>query len=174
MELENLLAEEEELNEEVTMGLIRNLKIPAPGSNPPPTDKEVLFPSYLINLVTSEMWNNGFVKESERFLANVMQSIQQEVMQHDGEDAINPGAFWLSNVHEMLSFVFLAEDWYEAQKTDNYEYDRLLEIVKHDLESLEFNIYHTWMKVLKKKLVKMIVPAIIESQSLPGFVTKRE
>ncbi|EGP85268.1 myosin class 5 [Zymoseptoria tritici IPO323] len=171
MELENLLADEDGLNDEVTMGLIRNLKIPAPGGNPPPTDKEVLFPAYLINLVTSEMWNNGFVKESERFLANVMQSIQQEVMQHDGDDAVNPGAFWLSNVHEMLSFVFLAEDWYEAQKTDNFEYDRLLEIVKHDLESLEFNIYHTWMKVLKKKLHKMIVPAIIESQSLPGFVT---
>ncbi|KAK3378172.1 putative myosin MYO2 [Podospora didyma] len=171
MELESLLADEEGLNEEVTLGLIRNLKIPSPATNPPPSDKEVLFPSYLINLVTSEMWNNGFVKESERFLANVMQSIQQEVMQHDGEEAINPGAFWLSNVHEMLSFVFLAEDWYEAQKTDNYEYDRLLEIVKHDLESLEFNIYHTWMKVLKKKLSKMIIPAIIESQSLPGFVT---
>jgi myosin-5 len=170
-ELENLLADEDGLNDEVTMGLIRNLKIPIPSTTPPPTDKEVLFPSYLINLVTSEMWNNGFVKESERFLANVMQSIQQEVMQHDGEEAINPGAFWLSNVHEMLSFVFLAEDWYEAQKTDNYEYDRLLEIVKHDLESLEFNIYHTWMKVLKKKLQKMIIPAIIESQSLPGFVT---
>lgn len=170
-ELENLLSEEEELNEEVTMGLIRNLKIPLPSASPPPTEKEVLFPAYLINLVTSEMWNNGFVKESERFLANVMQSIQQEVMQHDGDDAVNPGAFWLSNVHEMLSFVFLAEDWYEAQKSDNYEYDRLLEIVKHDLESLEFNIYHTWMKVLKKKLYKMIVPAIIESQSLPGFVT---
>lgn len=170
-ELENLLGQEDELNEEVTLGLIKGIKIPSPSANPPPTDKEVLFPSYLINLVTSEMWNNGFVKESERFLANVMQSIQQEVMQHDGDEAINPGAFWLSNVHEMLSFVFLAEDWYEAQKTDNYEYDRLLEIVKHDLESLEFNIYHTWMKVLKKKLQKMIVPAIIESQSLPGFVT---
>ncbi len=170
-ELENLLADEEGLNEEVTRGLIQNLAIPTPGSSPAPTDKEVLFPSYLINLVTSEMWNNGFVKESERFLANVMQSIQQEVMQYEGDDAINPGAFWLSNVHEMLSFVFLAEDWYEAQKTDNYEYDRLLEIVKHDLESLEFNIYHTWMKVLKKKLQKMIIPAIIESQSLPGFVT---
>lgn len=171
MELEALLADEEGLNEEVTMGLIRNLKIPSPNTNPPPSDKEVLFPSYLINLVTSEMWNNGFVKESERFLANVMQSIQQEVMAHDGDEAVNPGSFWLSNVHEMLSFVFLAEDWYEAQKTDNYEYDRLLEIVKHDLESLEFNIYHTWMKILKKKLNKMIIPAIIESQSLPGFVT---
>jgi myosin-5 len=171
IELEGLLADEDGLNEEVTQGLIRNLKIPSPTTTPPPSDKEVLFPSYLINLVTSEMWNNGFVKESERFLANVMQSIQQEVMQHDGEEAINPGAFWLSNVHEMLSFVFLAEDWYVAQKTDNYEYDRLLEIVKHDLESLEFNIYHTWMKVLKKKLQKMIIPAIIESQSLPGFIT---
>ena len=171
LELENILAEEDSLNDEVTLGLIKNLKIPSPTTTPPPTDKEVLFPAYLINLVTSEMWNNGFVKESERFLANVMQSIQQEVMQHDGDEAINPGAFWLSNVHEMLSFVFLAEDWYEQQKTDNYEYDRLLEIVKHDLESLEFNIYHTWMKVLKKKLHKMIVPAIIESQSLPGFVT---
>ena len=81
MELENLLADEDGLNDEVTMGLIRNLKIPAAGGTPPPTDKEVLFPAYLINLVTSEMWNNGFVKESERFLANVMQSIQQEVMQ---------------------------------------------------------------------------------------------
>ncbi|RDA84679.1 hypothetical protein CP532_3516 [Ophiocordyceps camponoti-leonardi (nom. inval.)] len=171
IELESLLADEDGLNEEVTMGLIRNLRIPSPSTTPPPSDKEVLFPSYLINLVTSEMWNNGFVKESERFLANVMQSIQQEVMQHDGDEAINPGAFWLSNVHEMLSFVFLAEDWYETQKTDNYEYDRLLEIVKHDLESLEFNIYHTWMKVLKKKLHKMIIPAIIESQSLPGFIT---
>lgn len=170
-ELERLLSQEDKLNDEVANGLIRNLKIPAPGTTPPPSDKEVLFPAYLINLVTSEMWNNGFVKESERFLANVMQSIQQEVMQHEGDDAINPGAFWLSNVHEMLSFVFLAEDWYEQQKTENYEYDRLLEIVKHDLESLEFNIYHTWMKVLKKKLHKMIVPAIIESQSLPGFVT---
>ena len=102
-----------------------------------------------------------------------MQSIQQEVMQHDGDDAINPGAFWLLEMctPQVLSFVFLAEDWYEAQKADSYEYDRLLDIVKHDLESLEFNIYHTWMKVLKKKLQKMIIPAIIESQSLPGFVT---
>lgn len=170
-ELESLLADEDGLNEEISAGLIRNLRMPSSNSAPAPTEKEVLFPAYLINLVTSEMWNNGFVKESERFLANVMQSIQAEVMSHDGDRAIESGAFWLSNVHEMLSFVFLAEDWYETQKTDNFEYEGLLEIVKHDLESLEFNIYHTWMKGLKKKLQKMVVPAIIESQSLPGFVT---
>ncbi|CCX12012.1 P-loop containing nucleoside triphosphate hydrolase protein [Pyronema domesticum] len=170
-ELLRILEEEEILSDEVSIGLIRNLKVPPLNSQTPLQYKEVLFPAYLINVVTSEMWNNGFVKESERFLANVMQSIQNEVMSNHDEDSITQGAFWLSNVHEMLSFVFLAEDWYELQKKDNFEYDRLLDIVKHDLESLEFNIYHTWMKVLKRKLHKMIIPAIIESQSLPGFVT---
>lgn len=170
-ELKKLLGDEDVLNDEVNEGLIKSLRIPSPSATPPPSDKEVLFPSYLINLVTSEMWNLGLVHESERFLAYVMRSIQQEVIQHDGDDAVNLGAFWLSNVHEMFSFVFLAKDWYECQKKDSGEYDRLLTLVKHDLESLEFNIYHTWMKVLKKKLHKMIIPAIIESQSLPGFIT---
>lgn len=79
-ELQRILEDEDTLNEEVSMGLIRNLKIPAPNNQAPLQEKEVLFPAYLINVVTSEMWNNGFVKESERFLANVMQSVQTEVM----------------------------------------------------------------------------------------------
>lgn len=51
------------------------------------------------------------------------------------------------------------------------EYERLVSIVKHDLDSLEYNIYHTWMLETKKKLAKMVIPALIESQSLPGFTT---
>jgi myosin-5 len=31
--------------------------------------------------------------------------------------------------------------------------------------------YHTWMLETKKKLSKMVIPALIESQSLPGFTT---
>lgn len=168
-ELLRILEDDEGLNDEVANALIKNLTIPH--SDQPLQEKEVLFPAYMINLITSEMWNNGFVKESERFLANVMQNVQQAVMSKINDEAIIAGAFWLSNVHEMLSFVFLAEVWYENQKKEDYEYDRLLEIVKHDLESLEYNVYHTWMKVLKKRLHKMIIPAIIESQSLPGFIT---
>jgi len=51
------------------------------------------------------------------------------------------------------------------------DYERLVTIVKHDLDSLEYNIYHTWMQETKKRLHKMVIPALIESQSLPGFVT---
>lgn len=170
-ELQRILEDDDALNEEVTNALIKNLVIPNPDSANPLQEKEVLFPAYMINLITSEMWNNGFVKESERFLANVMQNIQQVVMTKINDEAIIAGAFWLSNIHEMLSFVFLAEVWYENQKNEDMEYDRLLEIVKHDLESLEYNVYHTWMKVLKKRMQKMVIPAIIESQSLPGFIT---
>jgi myosin-5 len=38
LELENILAEEDMLNDEVTLGLIKNLKIPSPTTTPPPTD----------------------------------------------------------------------------------------------------------------------------------------
>src|SRR5579859_3957759 len=78
----------------------------------------------------------------------------------------------------MLSFVCVAESELlapvatsEMDDLEWQEYDRLVSIVKHDLESLQFNIYHTWMKQLKTRLHKMIIPAIIESQSLPGFIT---
>ena len=72
----------------------------------------------------------------------------------------------------MLSFVPFAEDLYEFQIKDDYDFARVLEIAKHGLESLEFDIYHAWMKVLKAKLQRMIIPAIIESPSRPMSFAK--
>ena len=108
-EIIDLLEDEAQLDEDVLHGLIEYLKIPLPSLQNPPGPKEVLFPSHLISLVTNEMWKYGLVRSSERFLANVMQTIQQHVMSFHGEDAIMPGIFWLSNVHEILSFVCIAE-----------------------------------------------------------------
>ncbi|CAH7670146.1 P-loop containing nucleoside triphosphate hydrolase protein [Phakopsora pachyrhizi] len=176
-----LLEDEEPLDEDVLVGLIKTLKVPTPSLQNPPSSKEVLFPAHLISLVTNEMWKYGLMRESERFLANVMQTIQQHVMSFQGEEAITPGIFWLSNVHEILSFVCIAESDIlqgigpgvdgAGRDFDWDDYERLVTIVKHDLDSLEYNIYHTWMQETKKKLHKMVVPALIESQSLPGFVT---
>ena len=180
-EIIDLLEDEVQLDEDVLHGLIEFLKIPAPSLQNPPGPKEVLFPAHLISLVTNEMWKYGLVRASERFLANVMQTIQQHVMSYHGDDAIIPGIFWLSNVHEILSFVCIAEsDMLQgvgpgvdgsAREFEWGDYERLVTIVKHDLDSLEYNIYHTWMQEAKKRLNKMVVPALVESQSLPGFVT---
>ena len=67
--------------------------------------------------------------------------------------------FWLSNVHEVLSFALLAKDWYNIQKED--ELGRLLETFRHDLESLQFDIYHAWMRALKGKLTGIMLPGLI-------------
>ncbi|KAF9813001.1 hypothetical protein IEO21_05834 [Rhodonia placenta] len=176
-----LMQDIKRLDEDVLDGLIRGLKIPAPSTTNPSAVKEILFPANLISLITNEMWKYGLIPESERFLANVMQTIQSHVMSFNAEDAIIPGIFWLSNVHEMLSFICVAEsdmlqgigpgEENAVRPFEWTDYERLVSVVKHDLDSLEYNIYHTWMLETKKRLSKMVIPALIESQSLPGFTT---
>jgi myosin V len=75
----------------------------------------------------------------------------------EGEDAINPGVFWLSNVQEMLSFIFVAESELltpvaasEVDDLEWQEYNRLVSFVKYDLESLQFNIYHSCKMLVRK------------------------
>jgi myosin V len=75
-----LMQDGKRLDEDVLDGLIRGLKIPAPSLTNPSAVKEILFPANLISLVTNEMWKYGLIPESERFLANVMQTIQAHVM----------------------------------------------------------------------------------------------
>ena len=58
----------------------------------------------------------------------------------------------------MLSFALLAKDLYNIQKE---VFGRLLETVRHGLESLEFDIYQVWMKTLKETLLGIIVPGKI-------------
>ncbi|KAN0062864.1 Myosin type-2 heavy chain 1 [Thecaphora frezii] len=83
--------------------------MPAPSLQNPPSPKEVLFLAHLISLVTNKMWKYRLVRKSERFLANVMQTIKQHVMSFTGNDAIIPSIFWLSNMHKILSFVCIAK-----------------------------------------------------------------
>ena len=75
-----LLQDIRSLDEDVLDGLIKGLKIPLPSLTNPSAVKEILFPANLISLVTNEMWKYGLIPESERFLANVMQTIQAHVM----------------------------------------------------------------------------------------------
>lgn len=75
-----LLQDIKHLDEDVLDGLIKGLKIPLPSLTNPSAVKEILFPANLISLVTNEMWKYGLIPESERFLANVMQTVQAHVM----------------------------------------------------------------------------------------------
>ncbi|KAF9181513.1 Myosin type-2 heavy chain 1 [Haplosporangium sp. Z 767] len=178
MEIMRILEDEEGLQDEVLNGMIKNIKIPSPSLSNLPLVKEIMFPAHMIGLLTTQMWKYGYVKESERLMINVMQAIQQQSMAVSGDDTIIPCAYWLSNVHELLSLICISEqditrEEYNARGNDALwnEYEQLVSTVKYELECLEYNIFHVWMKSLKKQLNKMIIPAIIESQALPGFIT---
>lgn len=75
-----LLENEEQLDQEVLQILIRDLKPIQPSLHNPPAHNEIMFPAHIICLISNEMWKYGMIAESERFLANVMQSIQQHIM----------------------------------------------------------------------------------------------
>ncbi|KAF9420455.1 Myosin type-2 heavy chain 1 [Podila epigama] len=179
VEIMRILEDEEGLQEEILNGLIKSMKIPSPTLSNLPLIKEIMFPAHMIGLLTTQMWKFGYIKESERLMINVMQAIQQQSMAIVGDDTIIPCAYWLSNVHELLSLICITEqditrEELMARCGDDYdwsEYEQLVSTVKYELECLEYNIFHVWMKSLKKQLNKMIIPAIIESQALPGFIT---
>jgi myosin-5 len=52
-----------------------------------------------------------------------------------------------------------------------HEVEKMIGTIKFELQCLEDNIYHAWVKEAKKRLSKMAVPAVVENQSLPGFIT---
>ncbi|CAK9436845.1 uncharacterized protein LODBEIA_P13670 [Lodderomyces beijingensis] len=177
-ELFKLLRDSRKLHREIVEGLLKGLKIPQAGVASDLTRKEVLFPSRIIIIILSDMWRLGLTKESEDFLGEVLSSIQNLVTVLKDDEVIPHGAFWLSNTHELYSFVSYAERTIIANDTlsnemtveEFNEYLKLVAVVKEDFESLSYNIYNMWMKKMEKDLEKKAVSAVVMSQSLPGFM----
>lgn len=177
-ELFRLLRDSRQLHKEIVEGLLKGLKIPPAGVAADLTRKEVLFPARIIIIILSDMWRLGLTKESEEFLGEVLAAIQQIVSTLKDDEVISNGAFWLSNTHELYSFVSYAQQTIIANDTLSHEmseeefdeYLKLVAVVKEDFESLSYNIYNMWMKKMEKDLEKKAVSAVVLSQSLPGFM----
>ncbi|KAI8083120.1 P-loop containing nucleoside triphosphate hydrolase protein [Halteromyces radiatus] len=185
-EIHTILRDEDGLQQELVDGLIKGLRIPLPSLQNPPSAKEVFFPAHTIGICVMEMWRLNYVQESERMLFTIMDSIQKQCLSYTVEDAILPSIYWLSNVHELLSIICVAEQEKEQQMISSQhstngiglrrsaawnDFEKLTETIKFELQCLEDNIFHAGMKELKKCLSKMVISAVVEGQSLPGFTT---
>ncbi|KAI9249910.1 P-loop containing nucleoside triphosphate hydrolase protein [Helicostylum pulchrum] len=177
-EIHALLRNDDALQEEILQGLIKSVKMPLPTLQNPPSQKEILFPAHTISVCVNEMWEFGYIQESERLLFNVMDTIQKQFLSFTDEDAVVPCTFWLTNVHELLSLICIAhieidqEMFQDKRKSiGRHDFSKLMETIKFEMQCLEDNIYHAWMKEIKKHISKMIIPALVEGQSLPGFIT---
>ncbi|KAI9312624.1 P-loop containing nucleoside triphosphate hydrolase protein [Dichotomocladium elegans] len=182
-EIHTIMGDEGALITEINEYLIKDFKIPLPRSISPLSEEEVFFPASTIGLCVTGMWRFRYIEESERLLFTIMDSIQRQCLSYTGDNVLAPCTFWLSNVHELLSILSTAEREAEedifrkeqkkprSSSSDWADFEKLMMTIKFELQCLEDNIYHALVRQLKVKLSKMIVPAVIESQSLPGFVT---
>ena len=178
-ELYNLFNDTGPLISEIVAGLLSNFKTPETSTSVNLSRKEVLYPARILIIILSDMWRLGLTKQSENFLAEVLSTIQKIVSGIKGADLIPGGAFWLTNVRELYSFVVYAEK--TILHDDSYidgiddaefkEYLKLIADLRDDFEALSYNVYNLWVKKLEKDLEKKIVPAVVLSQSLPGFVS---
>ena len=50
------------------------------------------------------------------------------------------------------------------------EIRRIVGEVKNDLRALAAKIYTNWLNILIGRMSKLVIPAVLESQTLPGFV----
>ncbi|KAI8990068.1 P-loop containing nucleoside triphosphate hydrolase protein [Pilobolus umbonatus] len=175
-----LLQDSDMIEEEIVLGLVHTLKIVPPDMQKIPAREEVMFPVHIIGKCVTQMWRLGYMAESERLLFRVMDTIQKDCLAFTGDDTIVPCSYWLSNTHELLSLVYSVEQELEREMHYNsihgrravgwHDFEKLVSTMKFELQCLQDNIYHHWLFELKKKLNRMAIPAVIENQSLPGFI----
>ncbi|TPX48852.1 hypothetical protein SeLEV6574_g01800 [Synchytrium endobioticum] len=178
------MLEDKILEEEMLDSLITNLRIPLPSSQAQATRKEIFFPAHLIGTCMLQMVAADLNVRMTNLMANVTKAVQTLTMKFE-DDYVS--AFWLSNCYELLCIVKTAQDREIRNKqptrggimlsrratTLMSETERALDRVRRDLDSLMIEIYHGWVTELKKRLSSMIVPAVIENQSLPGYICKQ-
>jgi myosin-5 len=155
------------------------------------------FPAHIIDLCLVLMWKLGDLKESEQFIFSTIDTIRKHCQvsqvglggtrvlkaviemkkpnhsfylqeQSGDNDALALYLYWLTNTHELLSLLCTTGPFKSA--THQQGVDRLVTKVKQELQQLEVNLFGQVMKETHVKLNKMVVPAVIESQSLPGFL----
>jgi myosin-5 len=96
---------------------------------------------------------SGFLGRFQELMANVIGSIRNTVKFED----IVKSSFWLSNFIEMQALM-------RSYKVNIHP--RLLT----DMECLLIDLYHSWIKELKRAISKYAIPSVIEYQGLPGFL----
>lgn len=180
MELLALLEDSKTLHKEVVEGLFKGLILPNALIGSQPNKKEVLFPARIIIIILSDMWRLGLTSHSETFFGEVLSVIQNMVTDFNDDDIINYGAYWLTNTHELYSFVSYAQstvsanaDIAKSMGTEDYTlFLKLIVDAKEDFESLSYNIYNIWMKKIMAILEKQVISAVVMGQSLPGFMSQ--
>ncbi|KAJ3117103.1 Myosin type-2 heavy chain 1 [Phlyctochytrium bullatum] len=162
------------IEDEVVHVLMRNLRVPLPSTQTVATRAEIFFPAHLLGICVSQLLEEGKVKNAINMITDSVKAIESVTMKFEDDYT---SAFWLANSFEVLCVAKSLQEKEALSKGDAAyhresasEADRCLDTLRGEFDFLLIELYHGWMKELKKKLANMIVPAVIENQSLPGYI----
>ncbi|KAJ3023781.1 UNVERIFIED_CONTAM: Myosin type-2 heavy chain 1 [Siphonaria sp. JEL0065] len=175
------ILENKALEDEIIDSLVTNLRIPLPSTQTVASRKEIFFPAHLIGICMTQLLRNNLGVRMQLLLPNAMNAVQNLTMKFE-DDYVS--AFWLSNCFEMLCVVKTIQERESREQQrrrmqgiqndmESANPEKALEQIRSDLDILLMDIHHGWIKELKKRLANMIVPAVIENQSLPGYICKQ-
>ncbi|KAJ3095982.1 Myosin type-2 heavy chain 1 [Phlyctochytrium planicorne] len=160
--------------------LILNLRVPLPSTQTVATRSEIFFPAHLLGICLSQLLEQGLTPNALEVINNSVKGIESVTMKFEDDYT---SAFWLANTFEVLCVGKTLQENDASMRKNNQaslfkrdstaEPDRCLDTLRGEFDFLLIELYHGWMKELKKKLANMIVPAVIENQSLPGYICKQ-
>lgn len=175
---ENLqkILESDALVEEIITGLIEKLNLPLPNFELPRRPHEILFPAHMIGLCIIQMYKFDLGTKISGLIKGVLTSVKTLAERAEGDFIF---AFWFANISELLAIVLTASNDVECssptyQSSDHPDYLDPQEVVTDAVKGLNIllgEIMTVWLKDLQKRLGKMAIPAVVENQSLPGFVS---
>ncbi|OMH86142.1 Myosin-2 [Zancudomyces culisetae] len=162
----SMLDTDDGLITEILEELIGGLIVPVPSLDNEYSPPEILFPAHLIGLCVIKMFQFNLAKRIDKLLLGCIGLIQKRTMNFDNDFT---AAFWLSNVFELLSIVKTSMTERQAAGFEYVESERAMTEGMQFLESLLSDIYFGWAKDLQRRFVKLVIPAVVESEALPGF-----
>ncbi|KAL1920571.1 uncharacterized protein VTP21DRAFT_948 [Calcarisporiella thermophila] len=160
-ELAQFLEQEgDSLRDEIVEELVRGCKHSLPTAPPAPSH-ELLFPARVVALSLILLSRLNLTRDAEHLLAGVIGAIQEQCLHRQGDEAILAGAYWLRNAIELHSQI-------GAEMGSKHSG---VAAMKHEIKRLIARIHGGWTGELRRFFTPMIVPAVVECQSLPYFVT---
>ncbi|KAK9692967.1 Myosin type-2 heavy chain 1 [Basidiobolus ranarum] len=137
---------------------------------------EILYPAHLICTCVEQFWAYNLGLEMRRLLTQSTQTIESLIMKADPAKFENVAHYWLANSVYLLQGIVNIDQRYQSQNSGSVRYSsdyldpgKVVIKLKETLEELIVKIYNLLMHELKKRINRLIVPGIIESQPLMEY-----
>ncbi|KAJ3415358.1 Myosin type-2 heavy chain 1 [Chytridiales sp. JEL 0842] len=167
--------EDPELVDEVCEMLIVHLPIPVLDTSLDYISlpkRDILFPAHLIGHLILVMLKYDVILHLQNMMNSIIGDIYNKVVNAKLSTQHLP-IFWIANTQELIHIVITAFRK-ESKLQNNRSRINVLRQIHGDLQELVHQLLDIFLTRVRKEVATIAVPAVIETQQLPGLVTGAE